>query len=234
LFHRFNERARDAIERAAKKARELRHSLVEPEHILASLTEADAAAGETSFHSLLRSFDVEKEAIADSLEAVPGPPGAVSAKEPVFSLEAKRVLEFAVDEADKLGHKRIGTSHFLLAFIREELEGERGSQVLTSLGLGLEDARARVRELSESEAAGRQDVVPSILFFELDRRAREAEQKLSSRVEDLEREVAALRGALDGALSRLDRMEGRAGAGARDRTSDGAPADAPRGRRRGE
>ncbi|HVY61702.1 MAG TPA: Clp protease N-terminal domain-containing protein [Planctomycetota bacterium] len=190
MFHRFNERAREAIERAARKAKELRHAVVEPEHILASL--AEAQQGDTSFHSLLKNFDVPAEAIADSLEAVPGPANAQLPKEPVFSAEAKRVLEYAVDEADKLGHKRIGTSHFLLAFIRDELEGDRGAQTLTSLGLTLEDARARVRELAEGEAAGRQDVVPAILFFELDRRARDAEQALRTRVEELEAEVADL------------------------------------------
>ena len=194
MFHRFNERAREAIERAARKAKELRHAVVEPEHILASL--ADGQGGETSFHSLLRHFDVPAQTVAESLEAVPGPAGTALPKEPVFSPEAKRVLEYAVDEADKLGHKRIGTSHFLLAFIRDELEGERGNQTLTSLGLSLDDARARVRELSEGETAGRADVIPAILFFELDRRARESEQNLRARVEKLEAEVTELRSAV--------------------------------------
>jgi ATP-dependent Clp protease ATP-binding subunit ClpC len=207
MFHRFNERAREAIERAAKRAKDLRHPIVEPEHILASLAE-DGPAGETSFHSLLRSFDVSKEAVADSLEAVPGPAQTGPIKDPVFSPEAKHVLELAVDEADKLGHKRIGTSHFLLAFVRDELEGEQGSQTLTSLGLSLADARERVREIATDESAGRADVVPSILFFELDRRAREAEQVLTARVESLAGEIAALRGALTTALARLDRLSG--------------------------
>lgn len=200
MFHRFNERAREAIDRATRKAQELHHAMVEPEHILASLAET---AGDTSFHSLLKSFDVPSKAVAEQLEPVPGPPGTVSPKEPTFSPEAKRVLEFAVDEADKLGHKRIGTSHFLLAFIRDELEGSGGSQVLTSLGLTLDDVRARVRELSENEGAGRQDVVPSILFFELDRRARDAELALKKRVEQLEGEMRELRALVEKATAVL-------------------------------
>lgn len=207
MFHRFNERAREAIERATRRAKELRHAVVEPEHILASLADTGegTGGGETSFHSLLKHFDVPARTVADSLEAVPGPAGSGLAKEPVFSPEAKRVLEFAVDEADRLGHKRIGTSHFLLAFIRDELEpelnrkGERvesaggARQTLTSLGLSLDDVRSRVRELSEGEAAGRADVVPAILFFELDRRAKEAEQALRTRVEQLEVDVRELK-----------------------------------------
>lgn len=190
MFHRFNERARDAIDKATKKARELRHTVVEPEHILASL--ADEEAGSTSFHSLLKAFDVPTGQVAESLEPVPGPAGGAQI-DPVFSRDAKRVLEFAVDEADKLGHKRVGTSHFLLAFLREELEGESGARTLTSLGLSLQDVRTRVKEIAESEGAGKQDVIPSILFFELDRRARESEQALDTRVKKLEGEMAELR-----------------------------------------
>jgi ATP-dependent Clp protease ATP-binding subunit ClpA len=210
VFHRFNEKARDALDRAAKKAKELRHQAVEPEHILASLAESAGEPGETSFHSLLKSFDIPKEAVTEQLEPVPAPPGTPVPKDAVFSPEAKRVLEFAVEEADKLGHKRIGTSHFLLAFIRDELEGDSGAQTLTSLGLGLEDVRARVRELAEHEGAGKADVVPSILFFELDRRAREAEQNLSARVEQLEAETHELRAKLEELTARLGSADGGA------------------------
>ncbi len=211
MFHRFNERARDAIDRAAKKAKELRHAEVEPEHILASLTETEGLPGETSFHSLLKAFDVPTEAIAEQLEPVAAPPGTPCPAEPTFSEAAKRVLEFAVDEADKLGHKRIGTSHFLLAFIRDELEGEGGGQTLTSLGLSLQDVRDRLRELSEGEGGGRQDVVPAILFFELDRRAKTAEQELKTRVEKLETEVREMRGLLELASAKLELKTERSG-----------------------
>jgi len=237
VFHRFNEGAREALDRAAKKAKELRHSVVEPEHLLASLAD-DAPHGDTSFHSLLKSFDVSRETVAESLEAVPGPAQTGPQKEPVFSPEAKRVLEYAVDEADKLGHKRIGTSHFLLAFIRDELEGERGSQTLTSLGLALDDARARVRELADGEAAGKRDVIPAIMFFELDRRARDAEQKLAARVEELAAEVKSLRSALEAALAGrgVQGLQGAGGAapGAPEKLSVGASDGAPRGKGRGE
>lgn len=235
MFHRFNERARDAINRAAKKAKELRHAQVEPEHILASLTEG-LETGDTSFHSLLKSFDVPKEAISEQLEPVAAPPGPPITKEPTFSPDARRVLEFAVDEADKLGHKRIGTSHFLLAFIRDELEGERGTQVLTSLGLSLHDVRERIRELSEGENAGRQDVIPAILFFELDKRARAAEQELATRVEKLEGDARELRGLLEIATARLEgRAEGgpgERGEASRDAGTSGATAQKPAGKKK--
>ena len=207
MFQRFNERAREAIDRAAKKAKELHQEEVAPEHILASLAEV----GESSFHSLLTTFDVAAQSVAEAVGELPE--GEAQGRvDPAFSEEAKRVLEYAVEEADKLGHKRIGTSHFMLGLIRDELESERGGQILTSLGLSLQDVRERVRELAENESAGRQDVVPAILFFELDRRAREAETTLQSRVDQLESETRALRGLLELLAERVARLEGGAGA----------------------
>jgi ATP-dependent Clp protease ATP-binding subunit ClpC len=209
MFQRFNETARRAIERAARKAQELNQPAVGPEHILASLADEEVEAiGESSFHSLLTTFDLDEAAVAEAVGPLPKGSAAVSAREPAFSEEAKRVLEFAVEEADKLGHKRIGTSHFMLGLIRDELESEDGAHILTSLGLTLEDVRARVRELAEAEGSGRQDVVPAILFFELDRRAREAERGIEKRVEQLESEARALRALVELTAERVTRVEG--------------------------
>lgn len=201
MFQRFNERAREAIDRAARKAQELKQSEVGPEHLLAGLAEA----GESSFHSLLRTFDLDEGQVTAAMG--PLPQGAAVQAEPAFSEDMKRILEYAVEEADKLGHKRIGTSHFLLGIIRDELE--RGAPLLTSLGLGLDDVRERVREIAE-EGGGRQDVVPAILFFELDRRARDAERGLEQRIEALETETRALRGLLELLAERIARLESAA------------------------
>lgn len=213
MFQRFNETARKAIDRAAKKAQDLHQAEVAPEHILASLADAESEEmGGSSFHSLLTTFDMNEKQIAEAVG--PLPKGAATARaEPAFSEEAKRVLEYAVEEADKLGHKRIGTSHFMLGLIRDELERDDGGQILTSLGLTLDDVRERVRELAESEASGRQDVVPAILFFELDRRAREAEAGLTTRVEALEKETRALRALLELTAERCTRLEAGGGGG---------------------
>jgi ATP-dependent Clp protease ATP-binding subunit ClpC len=206
MFQRFNETARRAIDLAARKARELHQPEVGPEHLLASLAEGQEFGG-SSFHSLLNTFALDEQQVKEAVGALPDGGAATQRGDPAFSDQAKRVLEFAVEEADKLGHKRIGTSHFLLGLIRDELEGDAASSILTSLGLSLEDVRERVRELSENEDAGRQDVVPAILFFELDRRAREAEQALVKRVEQLEAESRSLRSLLELAAERLSRLE---------------------------
>jgi ATP-dependent Clp protease ATP-binding subunit ClpC len=207
MFQRFNETARRAIDKAARKAKDLHQPVVGPEHILASLADGEEFEG-SSFHSLLTTFALDEKQVSEAVGALPDGGAPPSSKgDPAFSEEAKRVLEFAVEEADKLGHKRIGTSHFLLGLIRDELEGDGGGQILTSLGLTLDDVRGRVRELADDEAAGKQDVVPAILFFELDRRAREAEKTLTKRVDDLESETRSLRSLLELAAERISRLE---------------------------
>src|SRR5262249_44845840 len=55
---------------------------------------------------------------------------------------AKKVIEYAIDEARKLGQSAIGTEHLLLGLLRED-EGV-AAQVLLNLGLKLEDVRAQL------------------------------------------------------------------------------------------
>lgn len=223
MFQRFNQRAREAIERAAEKAKQLGNPTVLPEHLLASLAEV----GESSFSSLLSTFAVPIESVSEAVPLLEQAPGAEASasdtEEPQFSEDVKRVLEYAVEEADRLGHKRIGTSHFMLGLIRDELQRDKGLQVLTSLGLSLEDVRERVRELGAHEGAGREDVVPAILFFELDRRARDAEKALGQRIDKLEEELRASRALVDLLSERLARLEAERERWASHLGSEGSP-----------
>jgi ATP-dependent Clp protease ATP-binding subunit ClpC len=61
-----------------------------------------------------------------------------------FSDRARRIIVLSQEEARALNHDSIGTEHVLLGLIREG-EGV-GAQVLTNLGLSLEDVRQQVEE----------------------------------------------------------------------------------------
>jgi len=58
---------------------------------------------------------------------------------------AKKVIEFAIEEARSLNHNYVGTEHILLGLLRET-EGI-AAQVIMSLGLKLEDVRQEVLNL---------------------------------------------------------------------------------------
>ncbi|WP_328855351.1 hypothetical protein OHB01_12140 [Microbispora hainanensis] len=61
-----------------------------------------------------------------------------------FTDRARQVVVLSQNEARTLGHSSIDTEHILLGLLREG--GGLAAQVLTSLGLSLEDARLRVKE----------------------------------------------------------------------------------------
>src|SRR5690606_8761126 len=58
---------------------------------------------------------------------------------------AKRVIEYAIEEARNLNHNYVGTEHLLLGLLREQ-DGV-AAQVLMNLGLKLEDVREEVLNL---------------------------------------------------------------------------------------
>jgi ATP-dependent Clp protease ATP-binding subunit ClpC len=58
---------------------------------------------------------------------------------------AKKVIEYAMEEARNLNHNYVGTEHILLGLLREQ-EGV-AAQVLMNLGLKLEEVREEVLNL---------------------------------------------------------------------------------------
>jgi Ca-activated chloride channel family protein len=69
---------------------------------------------------------------------------------------AEKVIEFAVEEARDLNHSNVDTEHLLLGLLREQ-EGV-AAQVLTNLGLTLEDARVEV--CKRTTARGKSGTLP--------------------------------------------------------------------------
>ena len=61
-----------------------------------------------------------------------------------FTDASKRVLQFAAEEADALGHKHLGAEHLLLGLLREEHSPSAG--VLGAHGVRLSDARQARQE----------------------------------------------------------------------------------------
>ena len=87
----------------------------------------------------------------------------------------------------------------------EEAPGLGGGGAAHDGGLG--------KELGEEAAAGPQDVVPAILFFELDRRAREAERGLLEQVEALKKDQRRLEDLTALLADRVAKLEARRGRG---------------------
>jgi ATP-dependent Clp protease ATP-binding subunit ClpC len=146
LFNeRFTERARRALRLAQEEAQRLRHNYIGTEHILLGLVRE----GEGVAAQVLTSLGVDLQRVREAVEYTIGTGDQTSAGEMSLTPRAKKVLEFAVDEARRLHHHYIGTEHLLLGLVRER-EGIAAG-VLERLNVSLERVRNEtMRAMSQS------------------------------------------------------------------------------------
>ncbi|MCK5106625.1 MAG: ATP-dependent Clp protease ATP-binding subunit, partial [Elusimicrobiales bacterium] len=150
---RFTERAQRVILIAQEEAKRLNHDYVGTEHILLGLV----ALGEGVSAQVLANLNVDIRKVRSEIEKIVGTgDNMMLLGEIPFTPRAKKVLEYAVEEAQHMGHTYIGTEHILMGLIREE-EGV-AARVLDNLGLKLETVREEVMNLlseNETEQTGR-------------------------------------------------------------------------------
>lgn len=133
----FTERAKSIMQHAAEEAQQMKHSVLDTEHLLLSLLN-DTTVG----MRLLQELGINGDDIKQYLRTVV-PQGVNSPTNIELSPRAKRVLELAFDEARQLGHNYVGSEHLLLGLVRE---GEGlAAQTLKKFGVSLVDARTKVR-----------------------------------------------------------------------------------------
>jgi ATP-dependent Clp protease ATP-binding subunit ClpC len=131
---------------AHQEAQSFNHEYIGTEHILLGLVKEASGVGANALKNLeidLHQVRVEVEKLVKS-----GPDTVTMGKLPQTP-RAKKVIEYAIEEARNLNHDYVGTEHLLLGLLREE-EGV-AAQVLMNLGLNLEDVREAVLELLGSE-----------------------------------------------------------------------------------
>ncbi len=139
MFERFTDRARKVMALANQEAQRFNHEYVGTEHILLGLVKEGQGVAANVLHNLgidLKKIRLEVEKIVKS-----GPDMVTMGKLPQTP-RAKKVIEFAIEEARNLGHNYVGTEHLLLGLLREH-DGV-AAQVLMNLGLKLDEVRAEV------------------------------------------------------------------------------------------
>ena len=143
---KFTERARRVILLAQEEARRLTHDYVGTEHLLLGLIRL----GEGVAATVLQSSGIDLAKIRLEVENMVGSGGgSLTLGEIPFTPRAKKVLELAVEEAQKLGHSYIGTEHILLGLMREE-EGI-AARILQQLGVDLKKVRQETVNLLGGE-----------------------------------------------------------------------------------
>jgi ATP-dependent Clp protease ATP-binding subunit ClpC len=142
MFERFTDRARKVMALANQEAQRFNHEYIGTEHILLGLVKEGSGVGAT----VLKNLDVDIKKLRLEVEKLvkSGPDMVTMGKLP-HTPRAKKVIEFAIEEARSLNHNYVGTEHLLLGLLRET-EGI-AAQVMMNMGLRLEDVRQEVLNL---------------------------------------------------------------------------------------
>jgi ATP-dependent Clp protease ATP-binding subunit ClpC len=142
MFERLTDRARKVMALANQEAQRFNHEYIGTEHILLGLVKEGSGVGANVLKNLdidLRKVRLEVEKLVKS-----GPEMVTMGKLPQTP-RAKKVIEYAIEEARNLNHNYVGTEHLLLGLLREH-DGV-AAQVLLNLGLKLEEVREEVLNL---------------------------------------------------------------------------------------
>ncbi|MEQ9411697.1 MAG: ATP-dependent Clp protease ATP-binding subunit [Fuerstiella sp.] len=156
MYERFTDRARKVMQLANQEAQRFNHEYIGTEHILLGLVKEGSGVAA----NVLKNLDVDLRKIRIEVEKIvqTGPDMVTMGKLPQTP-RAKKVIEYAMEEARNLNHNYVGTEHLLLGLLREQ-EGV-AAQVLMNLGMKLDDVRDEVLNLlghglesAEGSAAG--------------------------------------------------------------------------------
>jgi ATP-dependent Clp protease ATP-binding subunit ClpC len=147
MFKRFTERARRVIILAREEAERHHHEYLGTEHILLGMLKDGGGIAITVLQKAGLSIDQIRLEVERHL---PRNANSLIVGEIPFTPKAKKVLEYAVEEARLMGHNYIGTEHLLLGLLKEK-EGI-AAKVLNSLGVRLVETREKILNLLQEPA----------------------------------------------------------------------------------
>lgn len=112
----YTQKAKKALDLAAKTSKVMHHNYIGTEHLLVGLLKEQTGVAA----KVLLDAGVEEEKLVGLIKDLIAPSAAVALKEPDgYSPKTKLVLENAKKEAERFYCEEIGTEHILLALIKE-------------------------------------------------------------------------------------------------------------------
>jgi ATP-dependent Clp protease ATP-binding subunit ClpC len=151
MFERYTEKARRMIFFARYEASQYGSPYIETEHFLLGLLREDPALckqflGPTSIAGEIRT-EIERQIVRGERIS--------TAVEIHLTSECKKVLNQAAEEAERLGHRHVGTEHLLVGMLR--VEGSLAAQLLRERHQARSNPRTtgKVSWLSHSQSTAR-------------------------------------------------------------------------------
>jgi hypothetical protein len=172
MFERFTEKARRVIFFARYEASQYGSSFIETEHLLLGLMRENGAIILRSLRPNCTAADLRSEID----KQIPLRQRIPASQEVPLTEECKKVLMRAKDEADRLGHRRIGAEHLLLGLLGAQTS--HAARLLRERGAEVEAVREQLAKtpgpLEETE------MVPPRREVEVARRLEEAAAALEN------------------------------------------------------
>lgn len=138
LYDKFTKRAKQVLQLATEEARNFNHPYVGTEHILLGLIRENEGIAAR----VLEDLGVKLAQARNAVEFIVGVGEVAYSNEQELTARAKKVIEYAIEEAKRLNHHYIGTEHLLLGLVRNG-EGV-ATGVLDIMGVSLEQVRNQV------------------------------------------------------------------------------------------
>jgi ATP-dependent Clp protease ATP-binding subunit ClpC len=151
-MERFTQRARHVLTLAHQEAERARQGLIGTEHMLLGLLEEDGGVAGRVLHEL----GLETERVREMIQRVSGE-GRFEGGRIELGPDTQQVLEYAIEEARKMGHHYIGTEHLLLGLVRSE---GAAMEVLKKLGVTADQVRRQTRRVLQESAGSAASAVP--------------------------------------------------------------------------
>jgi len=152
-MERFTQRARRVLSLAHQEAERARQSQIGTEHLLVGLVEEEGGVA----GRVLREMGLEVERVREMVNRLSGE-GRGSTEKIELSPETQQVLEYAIEEARRLGHHYIGTEHLLLGLIRSE---GMALEVLRRLGITPDEIRRQTRRVLQESSSSTPPAAPA-------------------------------------------------------------------------
>ena len=145
MFERYTDRARKVMKLANQEAQRFNHEFIGTEHILLGLVKEGGGVSAR----VLENLGVQLEKIRSELQkSMQSGPDAVAPGELPYTPRGRKAIEFAFEEARTRGQNYVSTEHLLVALLRED-EGV-AAEVLTNLGLDVENVREEILKVTEN------------------------------------------------------------------------------------
>ena len=148
MFQHFTDNARKTMSFANEQARQSKHKYIGTEHIFLGLIKQNSGKGII----ILKNLGVDTEKMLSELGQLiklTNSTDIPSTQEQQHTQHARKVVEYAAEEARNFSHDYIGTEHILLGLLRAS-QGI-ASQVLINLGVTTEAVRMEIEKLTNKQ-----------------------------------------------------------------------------------